>query len=286
MYLYLRWISRSGKYIFFISNTHSRTKSSRTTCKFCLKKYRSGSIVPSKIFFKDNNFHIDFSLPELKHFSKIVLPIYVLEEAIVLNKHHIDLIKINPRELKKSFKELIKEGGRLLNMGFNRVIFTFQSKLLTKGTQAHPQIRIFALKIPNMINKLSADLMNNDYKIIFSTRSHVVTYPFVRKRPIDLVILSDELDYLDLTTYNKEEKLTDLVFTVHKSMLLLKDLPFLGVIDLINEKFYVRIISCNDTEIIWPISAISAASLEIVNLDLDESDLFLSELGFNKKRGG
>jgi len=285
MHLYLRWIGRLKKYIFFISDISPARETSGNICKFCLKKYHSGDIVPSKIFFRDtNDFHLDFSSLEFERLDKAVLPIYVLEEAIVIDKRHLDLVKVSSRELKKSFEALIREASRLLDTGFNRIISTFQSGLLTNGTQSHPQIRIFAIKIPNIINELSADLLENDYKILFSTSYHTVVYPFVREHPIELVILSKELNYLNLTTYYKEEELIDLVHTVHKSMLLLNDLPFLGVINLFNEKFYVRIINYNDTEIIWPISAIKAAGLTIISSDLDEYDLFLNELNSLEKR--
>ncbi len=279
MHLYLRWNGCLRNYIFFTSNFSTIEEKKGKICKFCLKNYKAGTLIRSRVFFSDpSSLRLKLSSLDIEKANKAILPIDVYEEAIVLDKRHVDLVHVGVKNLHKAFKTLINEALRLLSMGFNRIIFTFQSRIITQGTLSHPQIRIFALDIPAIVNELSVERIRGNYEVLHSTGYHLAAYPFIRENPISIIVLDRDLNYLDLASYSEKERLIDLVNIIHESILLLDNLSFLGVINVFNEKFYVRIIHYNDPEIIWPIFAFKAAGLRIIRADLEEYDLLMSEL--------
>lgn len=205
------------------------------------------------------------------------MPIPVIEKAVILDRDHTDITELSRSKLLKGIITALNEAKKLVTQDFNRIILAFQSKIISHGTLSHPQIRLFALKIPELINTLNIPSGIKREDILLRSRFHALISQFIREKKVDLLITSDKLSFLSLQSYT-DEKTQDFVDLIIKSMTLISNDPFIGILNIINEKFYVRLINYSNkimSEI--PVIFFNIAGLRAASVDLDESDLVLKE---------
>jgi len=265
MRLIARW-DRHKQWIVYIEGFEEKAWMTKI-CGYCTKKVKDCQVIHSRMFFDDNVlFSFRPSNNILESFSKISFPLRVHEEAVIIDRHHIDLPDVHRKKLQRSLEIAISRIIKLLEKDFEHAIITFQSGYLTQGTLSHPHFRIFALNL-NMTKDKKDRVTSAGLKVL-EKDSVSLLLPFVRKFAIEF---SAEINIPRKGT----SPLSNILI---ESFDILHNIPFQGVIS-VHRGLHSHIRIVHDKYLPkWPLSAFILSGLEITFDDLDERDVYVDYL--------
>ena len=269
MELFARWDSRTQRWIFYICNAEKPTVSE--TCRYCIKRYKGGTVISSNMFFKDSGRYVIGSIAEYKEkFRRISFPVCVKEKAIIIDSKHEPLTEIPRSAIYRSLVSVFREVNKMLvREKYDRIIVTSQSGIVNEGTLSHPHFRLFALNLGpiNLSSEKIFTISNDD--IVYENTHFRLINPFVRDFVFDLRIIGK---HSRINAHEPKRFMDSFLDVFLKGIEILEDIPFQAVLDFKNDNvFYVRFASDNKLYP-WPLSAFQIANFPILLGDLDDVD--------------